>query len=125
MSTKPSLRTVTVSNPQGMHARPVDLFVKTALQFESNIQLVKDGERVDRKSILAILALGAQQGTQLAIEAIGSDADVALDALVTLVEQGFDEEDVDQQQIVDNSKFSWDKLLLEVRALFSWTRFAV
>ena len=106
MSTKPSLRTVTVSNPQGLHARPVDLFVKTALQFESKIQLVKDGERVDGKSILAILALGAQQGTQLAIEAVGSDAEVALDALVTLVEQGFDEEDVDQQQIVDNSKFS-------------------
>ena len=93
--------TVVVSNPQGLHARPADMFVKLASRFESTVGVVKGNERVDGKSILAILTLGAEKGTEIAIEAIGSDAADALQALVDLVKDGFveDEEDelVDQQ----------------------------
>ncbi len=82
-------QTVEITNPQGMHARPADLFVKRASQFVSQIDVVKDGERVDGKSILSILTLVAEQGTLLGIEARGPDASDAIRALVELVEQGF------------------------------------
>lgn len=85
-------KTVVVPNSQGLHARPADLFVKTASRFEANVEVIKDGERVDGKSILGILTLVAEQGAQLFIEAKGHDAHDALTALVDLVEQGFEPE---------------------------------
>ena len=86
-----AVRIVTVTNPQGLHARPADMFVKLAAQYESTIEVVKDNERVDGKSILAILTLAAVQGTQLQIEANGPDAEQTLLALAELVEQQFAE----------------------------------
>ena len=82
---------VIISNPQGLHARPADLFVKLANKFEAKIEVIKGGERVDGKSILGILTLVAERGTQLSIEATGRDASDALRALVELVRNGFDE----------------------------------
>ena len=82
-------RTVVVTNPQGLHARPADLFVKLASQYQAIIEVIKDGERVDGKSILAILTLAAVQGTELTIEASGPDAEVALHALSELVARNF------------------------------------
>jgi phosphocarrier protein len=84
-------RTVVVTNPQGLHARPADLFVKTAKQYQSVIEVIKDGERVDGKSILNILTLAVVAGSQLQIEATGPDADAALNALTELVLRNFDE----------------------------------
>ncbi len=84
-------RTVVVGNPQGLHARPADMFVKLASRYQSTIVVIKDGERVDGKSILAILTLAAMQGTQLRIEATGPDAEDALTALAELVLRDFDE----------------------------------
>ena len=91
MSNKSASRVVTVGNPQGLHARPADLFVKIANQFSASVEVVKGNDRVDGKSILGILTLGAQHGTQLEINAVGPDSDEALSALAELVEQGFDE----------------------------------
>jgi phosphocarrier protein HPr len=84
-------RVVVVTNPQGLHARPADAFVKLASQYESRIEIIRDGERVDGKSILAILTLAAVEGTQLQIEATGPDAQAALDALSELVRLNFAE----------------------------------
>jgi len=88
-----SMATVVVNNPQGLHARPADLFVKCAMQYEAKIEIIKDSERFDGKSILDILALAAVQGTKLAIEADGPDAEAALKALTSLFERGFAEEE--------------------------------
>ena len=82
-------KTVTIVNPQGLHARPADLFVKLANRFSSSIRVTKDGESVDGKSILSILTLGAEHGTELQIDATGEDAEAALTALAELVEHGF------------------------------------
>jgi phosphocarrier protein len=84
-------RTVVVTNPQGLHARPADLFVKLASRYQATIEVIKDGERVDGKSILAILTLAAVQGTQLRLEATGPDAEAALQALTELIVRNFDE----------------------------------
>ncbi len=68
MSQTPRLyRTVTVVNPEGLHARPADLLVRLAKQFESTILILKDGESADCKSILSLLTLGAAQGTELSV----------------------------------------------------------
>lgn len=86
-------RTVTIINPLGLHARPAFLFAQLAGQFESKITVIKEGERVDGKSILSILTLAAAQGTHLEIEAVGQDAHAALEALARLVDQGFQGEE--------------------------------
>ena len=95
-------KTVTVNNPQGLHFRVADLFVKMASRFASKIELAKGGRKIDGKSILAIVTLAAEQGTRLSIEATGHDAEAALNALAELVEQGYtDEEDGEQDQQED------------------------
>jgi phosphocarrier protein len=67
------------------------MFVRLALQFTANIEIVKDGEHFDGKSILSLMTLAAEQGTELVLRARGPDAAVALDALAELFGRGFDE----------------------------------
>lgn len=91
MSTPTVRRLVKVVNPQGLHARPADMFVRTANKFGASVQITKGNESVDGKSILSILTLAAEAGSELEIAATGPDADQALVALCGLVEQGFDD----------------------------------
>lgn len=92
MSTDIATSQVVVSNPQGLHARPADLFVRLAQTFDSSITIIKDDRRADGKGILDLLTLGAQQGTELIIEASGTDAQEAVEALTKLVNEGFSED---------------------------------
>jgi len=82
-------RTVVVCNSEGMHARPAYMFAELAAKFEANVEIIKDNERVDGKSILSIPTLAAEKGTELKIETTGSDAAEALDSLAQHVEDGF------------------------------------
>lgn len=82
-------RSVIISNDQGLHARPAQLLARLALRYESIIDIVCNGQRVDAKSILHMLTLGAVPGTELMIEAQGADAEAALEALVQLIESDF------------------------------------
>mgnify|MGYP002725674458 CR=1 FL=1 len=84
-------RMVTVRNAQGLHARPADMFVRLASQFEASVTIIKDGEPFDGGSILSVMTLGAEQGTQLILQAEGADAELALNALTELFARGFDE----------------------------------
>ncbi|WP_182866095.1 HPr family phosphocarrier protein [Rhodopirellula sp. JC639] len=86
-------RTVVVSNPQGLHARPADLLVRMANQFESVIQIGRGGEMVDCKSILSLLTLGAALGTELTLSAEGNDAETAIESIEQFFQRGFDEAD--------------------------------
>jgi phosphocarrier protein len=83
--------TVTVQNPQGLHMRPADMLVKTAGRYTSAIVIERDGQRVDGKSILGVLTLGATQGVELTILAEGPDASEALHDIVDLFGRNFDE----------------------------------
>jgi phosphocarrier protein HPr len=85
-------RDVRITNRLGLHARAAARFVHTANRFRSRISAVRDGRRMDGKSILGILLLAASQGSTLVLEAEGEDEVEALDALVRLVESGFGEE---------------------------------
>jgi phosphocarrier protein len=95
MQTSPVSREITIQNKQGLHARPAEQFVRLASQFESKIQLVRDGRRVEARNMIDLLTLGATQGTQLTLEADGPDAQAAVDALANLVETGFVQEDAE------------------------------
>lgn len=80
---------VTINNPQGLHMRPAYLFAEAAAKFSSKIELIKNDLRIDGKSVLSILTLGASQGTEVLIEATGDDAQDAINVLQNLLSSGF------------------------------------
>jgi phosphocarrier protein HPr len=84
-------RRVTVVNAHGIHARPAAEIVKAAARFTSNIVLVKDGLEVNGKSIMGVMMLAAECGSEVIIRADGADADAALDALAELIASKFGE----------------------------------
>ena len=57
--------TLVVSNKMGIHARPAAMIVRIASQFEGDIWVEKEGERVNAKSIMGIMMLAAAKGTNL------------------------------------------------------------
>ena len=69
--------------------RPAYLFAETASKFASKIEVVKDNIRIDGKSVLSILTLGAAQGSKISVEATGDDAHDAIVALSKLLSSGF------------------------------------
>jgi phosphocarrier protein HPr len=84
---------VQVSNRLGLHARAAARFVHLANRFSSRITVVKDGTRVDGKSILGLLTLAAARGTRLRLAADGDDEREAVEKLADLVRSRFGEED--------------------------------
>lgn len=83
--------TVQVPNAAGMHARPSAEFVRLAGSFTSAIQVSRNDLEVNAKSIMGVLMLAAEQGSELTISAAGDDAEQAVEALARLVRRGFDE----------------------------------
>lgn len=92
MSGSMETRTVRIVNRLGMHARPAAEFVKLAGRFRSHISVAKDGLEVNGKSIMGVLMLAAEQGSELLIRGEGEDAGDAVEALSSLVGRGFEEE---------------------------------
>lgn len=80
-------RTVTLASTSGLHARPAAIFVQRAKEYQSQIMLSKNGKTANGKSILSVLALGAEQGEQITLSAEGDDAQLALDKLAALLEE--------------------------------------
>jgi phosphocarrier protein HPr len=85
-------RRVTVVNAHGIHARPAAEIVKTAARFSSSIKLEKDGLEVNGKSIMGVMMLAAECGSEVIIRAEGADADAAVDALAELITSRFGEQ---------------------------------
>jgi phosphocarrier protein HPr len=78
-------KTVIVKNKQGLHARPAALFVQVANKFDARVTVMYNDEKVNGKSIMGILMLGAEQGTEITIEADGKDAEAALVELEKII----------------------------------------
>lgn len=83
---------MTVVNDLGLHARPAGEFVKVASRFESDVWVAKDGKPVNGKSIMGVMTLAAECGSQLKVRAEGVDAEDAVAALERLVAAGFSDE---------------------------------
>lgn len=85
----------TIRNRAGMHARAAVKFVQLAAHFKSEIRVIKDDACVNGKSIMGLLTLVAALGLSIVIEAEGPDAEAAVAALASLVDEGFGEGVVD------------------------------
>ncbi len=85
-------RTVEIVNERGLHARASAKFVKLAGSFDAEVTVTRDGQTVDARSIMGLMMLAAGPGCHIEIAAEGSEARAAVDALVELVANRFDEE---------------------------------
>lgn len=84
---------VQISNRLGLHARAAARFVHLANTFRSRVTVLKDGTRVDGKSILGLLTLAAARGTKLRLTVEGDDETEAMEKLVALIRSRFGEDD--------------------------------
>lgn len=84
-------KTIEITNPSGLHARPAALFVQTAGKFTSNIWIKVDNKKVNAKSIMGLISLAVSKGTEITIVADGEDEELALSEIVDLVTSGFGE----------------------------------
>ena len=85
-------RTVEILNKRGLHARASAKFVKLASSFEAEVQVSKDGQTVDARSIMGLMMLAAGPGSTIHIAAEGEQAEEALEALCALVAARFEED---------------------------------
>ncbi len=83
---------VVIKNRAGIHARPAAMIVQTANEFDSQIFLEKDNNRINSKSIMGIITLGASYNSKLLVVAEGDDEAEAVDAIARLFENRFEEE---------------------------------
>jgi phosphocarrier protein HPr len=83
---------VRIANRFGLHARPAAEFVKLASRFSSEVWVSKDEVEVSGKSIMGVMMLAAEHGSEIHIRANGHDSRDAVGALVELVQSRFGEE---------------------------------
>ncbi len=84
-------RTAKVTNKLGLHARPAALLVTIATKFESQFFISKDSIRVNGKSIMGVMMLAAEMGTELILEVDGPDEIEAMAEILKILESGFGE----------------------------------
>jgi len=82
-----------IINKLGLHARAAAKLVKLSSSFSASIDIEKDGQRVNSKSIMGVMMLAASMGSKVTVSADGEDEDDALAAVVDLINRRFDEEE--------------------------------
>jgi phosphocarrier protein HPr len=82
-----------IINKLGLHARAAAKLVKLSSSFASSIDIEKDGQRVNSKSIMGVMMLAAGCGSTVTLRADGPDESEALSAVADLINRRFDEEE--------------------------------
>lgn len=77
----------TITDPEGIHARPAGIFVKEAAKFACNVTLGKDGKDVDAKRILGVMGLGVKNGQEVVLKTDGEEEDAAMEALSRFLQE--------------------------------------
>ncbi len=85
--------TVTIINKLGLHARAAALFATTAGRYSSQIKVGLNGKSVDAKSVMSLMLLAASQGTEITLDIDGRDQEDAMQAIVTLINDRFNEDE--------------------------------
>ena len=80
-------------NKLGLHARAAVKLVNLANRFEASVKIEKDGSEIDGKSILGILTLAAVQGSEIIIKVEGHDEEMAMQAILSLINDKFYEQE--------------------------------
>ena len=83
---------IKITNKHGLHARPAAHLVKVASQFDSEITIIKDGLEINGKSIMGVMMLAAEPGSELEFVVNGNDEKEAFQAILDLIEKNFHEE---------------------------------
>lgn len=86
-------RIVTICNRRGLHARAAAKFVTLAERFSAAVEVCRDGQSVSARSIMGLMMLGAGTGSEVELRVEGWDGKEAMEALVDLIEAGFNETD--------------------------------
>ncbi|MFW5751319.1 MAG: HPr family phosphocarrier protein [Planctomycetota bacterium] len=88
---------VVLDNKMGLHARPSTQIATIAGRYDCDVRISKDGLEVDAKSVLELLMLAAECGSELVISADGPNAEAAVEELKEIIENGFGEHEVDAE----------------------------
>ena len=81
---------ITITNRAGIHARPAALLVQTANQFEAQIFLEREAEKVNGKSIMGVMMLAAEVGARIQVRVVGEDEAEAAKKMVDMIESTYD-----------------------------------
>ena len=84
---------IVILNNAGFHVRPITAFVQTATKYKCDVTVKFDNQTINGKSVLECTLLAATQGSELIIEAVGEDAEEAVQDLVQLAKNKFGIED--------------------------------
>ena len=84
---------IKIINKLGMHARASAKFVQLASSFTCHVEVEKNGQRVNGKSIMGIMMLAAGKGSSIILHLEGKDAETCVDALSNLINHRFDEDE--------------------------------
>lgn len=84
-------KTVTIVNKAGMHTRPASFLVKIASKYDSEFYIVKDGFRINGKSIIGVMTLAAEQGSKVTLQFEGKEEEKASKEIIQFFEDGFGE----------------------------------
>ena len=85
------IRNIEIINKLGLHARASAKLTQTASTFPCEVTLSRNGRSVNAKSIMGVMMLAATRGSSVTLETRGVEEDAAMDALVTLINNRFDE----------------------------------
>lgn len=83
---------IIISNKLGLHARAAAKLTQLTSKFDSEINISRNDQSVNAKSIMGVMMLAAGMGVTVTIQAKGPDADQALEQIQDLFDRKFDEE---------------------------------
>ena len=86
-------KTLKIGNKLGLHLRAAAVLIELANKFKCEVYLRKDDRRVNAKSIMGLMTLGAAYDTFVTIETQGEDEEAAVVALSELIEKKFGEKE--------------------------------
>jgi len=84
-------KNIEIINKLGLHARAASRFVNLASQFSSHVEVERNGQKINGKSIMGVMMLAAAKGSEITLHICGDDATACSEALTELINNKFDE----------------------------------
>ena len=84
-------REVEIINKLGLHARAAAKLTQLAARFQSDVDVLRNGRKVNAKSIMGVMMLAAGKGSKITLEVAGPDEEQAIEALCALINDRFGE----------------------------------
>ncbi len=82
---------VKIINKAGLHTRPAATIVKLAAKYKCDFYISKDGMHINGKSIIGVMTLAAEMGSEITLTFDGEDEEEAAKEIIDYFNRGFDE----------------------------------